>query len=145
MDTEKKAQPGSRAAPGGVIGRRALFKGAAGLAVALGTVQLAGRHAVLPQRITLDASTLPDIQFDIGAFIAAAQTLSDGGGSVTAQLPPVHSVFVTARLNRTPTTADQTNLSNALNTIEANYQFAAAGILTFISYGIPYFTGCPAG
>jgi hypothetical protein len=153
MTTEKKTQPGPRAAgaadtrttPGAVIGRRGLLKGAAGLAVALGTVQLAGRHAVLPQRIELDASTLPDIQFDIGAFIAAAQTLSDGGGSVTAQLPPVHSVFVTARLNRTPTTADQTNLSNALNTIEATYQFAAAGILTFISYGIPYFNRLPGG
>ena len=42
MDTEKKTQP--------VIGRRTLLKGAAGVAVALGTVQLAGRHAVLPQR-----------------------------------------------------------------------------------------------
>ena len=136
MDTEKKTQP--------VIGRRALLKGAAGLAVALGTVELAGRHAVLPQRITLDASTLPDIQFDIGSFIAAAQTVNDGGGNVTMQLPPVHSLFITARLNRTPTTADQTNLGNALNTLEAAYQFAAAGILTFISYGIPYFSRLPA-
>ena len=137
MKTEKNTQP--------VIGRRALLKGAAGLAVALGTVQLAGRHAVLPQRITLDASTLPDIQFDIGSFIAAAQTLNDGGGSVTVQLPPVHSVFVTARLNRTPTTADQTNLSNALNTLEATYPFAPSGILTFISYGISYFNRLPGG
>ena len=137
MKTEKNMEP--------VIGRRALLKGAAGLAVALGTVQLAGRHAVLPQRITLDASTLPDIQFDIGSFIAAAQTLNDGGGSVTVQLPPVHSVFVTARLNRTPTTADQTNLSNALNTLEATYPFAASGILTFISYGISYFNRLPGG
>ncbi|HEY2129936.1 MAG TPA: hypothetical protein VGH77_22400 [Streptosporangiaceae bacterium] len=37
MKTEKNTQP--------VIGRRALLKGAAGLAVALGTVQLAGRRA----------------------------------------------------------------------------------------------------
>lgn len=137
MDTEKKTQP--------VIGRRTLLKGAAGLAVALGTVQLAGRHAVLPQRITLDASTLPDIQFDVGAFIAAAQTLNDGGGSVAVQMPPVHSVFITARLNRTPTTADQANLSSALNTIEATYPFAASGIVTFISYGIPYFSRLPGG
>ena len=93
MDTEKK-QP--------VIGRRALLKGAAGLAVALGTVELAGRHAVLPQRITLEASTLPDIQFDIGSFIAAAQTVNDGGGNVTMQLPPVHSLFITAH----PTTLE---------------------------------------
>ena len=137
MDTEKKTQP--------IIGRRALLKGAAGLAVALGTVELAGRHAVLPRRITLEASTLPDIQFDIGSFIAAAQTVNDGGGNVTMQLPPVHSLFITAKLNRTPTAADQTNLSSALNTLEATYQFAAAGVLTFVSYGIPYFSRLPGG
>lgn len=136
--------PGLRPGPG-VIGRRALFRGAGGLALAMGTVRLAGQHAVLPQRITLTASTLPDIQFDIGAYIAAAQTLNDGGGSVTVQLPPVHTVFVTARLNRTPTTADQQNLTSALATIESTYQFAAAGILTFISYGIPYFNRLPGG
>ena len=100
---------------------------------------------MLPRRITLDASTLPDIQFDIGSFIAAAQTVNDGGGSITMQLPPVHSLFITARLNRPPTPADQTNLSNALNTLEAAYQFAAAGILTFVSYGIPYFGRLPGG
>jgi hypothetical protein len=83
----------------GVIGRRTLFKGAAGLAVALGTLELAGRHAVVPQRMTLDASTLPDIQFDIGAYISAPQSFSDGAGTVTAQMPPVHS----AALSRTPT------------------------------------------
>ena len=53
------------------LARRAFFKGAGALALALGTVELAGRHAVLPQRIVLDASTLPDIQFDIGSFSAA--------------------------------------------------------------------------
>jgi hypothetical protein len=129
----------------GTIARRTLFKGAAGLAVALGTVEVAGRHAVLPRRMTLDAATLPDIQFDIGAFIAGPQTLNDGGGSITAQLPPVHSVFITATLSRTPTAADQQNLSNALATIESTYQFAAAGILTFIAYGIPYFNRLPGG
>jgi hypothetical protein len=127
------------------IGRRTLFKGAGGLALALGTVQLAGRHTVMPLRPELTASTLPDIQFDIGAFIAGAQTLNDGGGSITAQLPPVHSVFVTASLSRTPTKADQQNLSNALATIESVYPFRADGILTFIAYGIPYFNRLPGG
>jgi hypothetical protein len=135
---------GARQTPG-AIGRRTLFKGAGGLALTLGAVRLAGEHAVLPRRMTLTASTLPDIQFDIGAFIAAPQVFSDGGGSITAQLPPVHSVFVTAALNRTPTIADQQNLSKALATIESTYQFAAAGILTFISYGIPYFNRLPGG
>ncbi len=143
------AGPHGRAESGlptpGVIGRRALFKGAGALALALGTIELAGRHAVLPQRFTLDASTLPDIQFNIGAYIAAAQTVNDGGGSITIQLPPVHSLFLTAALNRTPTPADQANLSKALNTIESTYQFAADGIITFVAYGIPYFSRLPGG
>lgn len=145
MTTEKvsPAQAGRSASK--TISRRTLFKGAAGLALALSTVELAGRHAVLPQRMTLDASTLPDIQFDIGAYIAAAQSLSDGAGTVTAQLPPVHTVFITATLSRAPTTADQANLSNALATIESAYPFGANGIITFISYGIPYFSRLPGG
>ena len=125
--------------------RRTFFKGAGALALALGTVELAGRHSVLPQRYALDASTLPDIQFDIGAYIAAPITLSDGGGTITAQLPPQHTVFVTAKLNRTPTRTDQANLSSALATIESNYPFAAGGIITFIAYGIPYFNRLPGG
>jgi hypothetical protein len=129
----------------GTLGRRAFFKGAGALALALGTVELAGRHAIPPLRMALDASSLPDIQFDIGSFIASPITLSDGGGTITAQLPPVHSVFVTAKLNRTPTVADQQNLSSALATIESAYQFAADGILTFIAYGIPYFNRLPGG
>jgi hypothetical protein len=128
----------------GAIGRRTLVKGAAGLGLALGTVQLAGRHAVLPRRLTLEASTLPDIQFDIGAFIAGVQTLNDGGGNVAVQMPPVHTVFVTATLSRTPTRADQQNLSGALATIESAYPFGASGIITFVAYGLPYFNRLPA-
>ncbi len=139
------ANAGSKHADPGVVGRRTLFKGAGGLALALGTLRLAGRHAVLPPRTTLTAATLPDIQFDIGSFIAGPRTLNDGGGNITAQLPPVHSVFITAALSRTPTAADQQNLSNALATIEATYQFAAAGVITFIAYGIPYFNRLPGG
>jgi hypothetical protein len=127
------------------VGRRTLFKGAGALALGLGTVELAGRHAVLPQRIELAATSLPDIQFDIGAFIQSPQTVNDGGGSITVQMPPVHTLFITARLNRTPTKADQQNLANALNTIESTYQFQASGIFTFIAYGIPYFNRLPGG
>jgi hypothetical protein len=127
------------------ISRRIALKGAGALALALGTVELAGRHAIAPQRMVLEAASLPDIQFDIGPFIASPVTLNDGGGTITAQMPPVHTVFVTAALNRAPTTADQANLSNALATIEATYPFRADGILTFIAYGIPYFNKLPGG
>ena len=72
-------------------------------------------------------------------------TLNDGGGTITAAMPPLHTVFVTAKLNRTPTRADQQNLSNALATIEAAYPFSAAAIITFIAYGIPYFNRLPGG
>lgn len=132
--------------------RRTLLKGAGGLAMALGTLDLAGRGTRLPTRPSprelharLLSSTLPDIQFDIGSVIAAPETLNDGGGNIVVQLPPVHTVFTTARLNRTPTQSDQQMLTNALATIEANYPFAAGGILTFISYGIPYFNRLPGG
>jgi hypothetical protein len=138
MRTEENARQGA-------IARRSVLKGAGGLAFAIGTVQLAGRHAVLPRRMVLEAATLPDIQFDIGAFIAGTQTLNDGGGNITVQMPPVHTVFVTATLSRTPTKADQQNLSNALATIESTYPFGASGILTFVAYGIPYFRRLPGG
>jgi hypothetical protein len=57
----------------------------------------------------------------------------------------VHTMLITASLNRTPSTADQTNLTNALAALESTYQFNAAGIITFLSYGIPYFNRLPGG
>jgi hypothetical protein len=128
-----------------MITRRIALKGAGALALAMGTVELAGRHAIAPQRMVLEASSLPDIQFDIGAFIQAPHTVNDGGGTITVQLPPVHTVLVTAALNRAPTKADQANLASALATIEATYPFRADGIFTFVAYGIPYFNKLPGG
>ena len=55
-------------------------------------------------------------------------------------------MFVTGRLQRTPTLADQTMLADALSQIEpTSYAFNATNILTFVSYGIPYFSGLPGG
>jgi hypothetical protein len=125
--------------------RRTLLKGAGAMTMALGTLKLAGSQATIPKRLKLAASSLPDIQFDIGAFIAQPQTLNDGGGNVLVGLPPRHTVFLTAKLNRTPTKADQQMLAGALNTIEANYPFAAGGVITFIGYGLPYFNRLPGG
>ncbi len=139
------------AVDGGVVddgaSRRAVLKGAAGLAMALGTLRLAGDRSFLPQRPLGAGRTggLPDIQFDIGAFIGKPRTFDDGAGPVVAQLPPVHTVFTTAVLRRTPTVADQRMLSEALASIEAAYRFSAEGILTFVSYGVPYFSRLPGG
>jgi hypothetical protein len=102
--------------------------------------------AVIPNRQALAASTPSDIQFDIGAFIAPAQTFSDGGGNVVAQFGPVFTLFVPAKLTRTPTRADQTTLANALNTIEANFPFSPSGVMiASVSYGVPYFNRLPGG
>jgi hypothetical protein len=127
--------------------RRTLLKGAGGLAMALGTLRLLAAETTLPQRVRLDAdaSALPDIQFDITASLAPARTLSDGGGKVLARMPPRHTVFTTARLNRTPGRCDQQMLIDALATIESSYRYAADGIITFASYGVPYFSKLPGG
>jgi hypothetical protein len=125
--------------------RRTVLKGAGGLALALGTLRLAGERSVLPQRLTglRRGVSLPDIQFDISGFIGSARTFNDGAGDVLAQLPPVHSVFVTATLNRLPRLADQKLLNGALEEIERAYPFAANGVMVFISYGLPYFSRLP--
>jgi hypothetical protein len=126
--------------------RRTVLKGAGALAAALATLELTGRAARVPVRAPLDdavpaAAALPDIQFDIGNYIAAAQTVN----GVPVRFGPINTTFLTARLLRTPTRADQAMLANALNTIEANYPFAAGGIFTFVSYGLPYFRRLPGG
>ena len=86
----------------------------------------------------------PDIQFDLGAFINPAQVFNDGAGNVTAQLPPVYTLFLPVVLTRTPTADDQATLAKALDTIEASYPASPAGVLIFsVSYGLPYFGRLP--
>jgi hypothetical protein len=124
------------------ISRRTAMK--AGTAAFLGSqMALFEGLARAPQRLTLAASSLPDIQFDIGSFIAPAQTFNDGGGNVVAQFGPVFSLFVPATLSRNPTRADQATLSNALATIEANFPFSPSGVFVFVHYGLPYFNRLP--
>jgi hypothetical protein len=127
----------------GALSRRSALKTAGALAAALATLELAGRGSVVPVRapLGLSASALPDIQFDIGAYIAQVQTIN----GVAVQFGPVHTTFLTARLLRTPTKSDQAALADALDTIEANYPFAAGGVFTFIAYGLPYFNRLPGG
>lgn len=125
-----------------------MLKGAVGLATALGTLTVVGCESAIPQRSPVSGGhrqRLPDIQFDIGRFIGPPSTFDDGAGHVRAQLPPVHTAFLTAKLNRTPRLPDQQQLAAALEQIEAAYPFAADGILLFISYGLPYFGRLPSG
>jgi hypothetical protein len=121
--------------------RRTMLRTSA-FATALATLDLVGKAAFLPARPAVAATaSLPDIQFDIGNFIAGPQTI-DG---IVVQLPPVNTTFLTARLTRTPTRQDQASFANALAALEHNYPFAAGGVMTFVAYGIPYFNRLPGG
>lgn len=125
------------------VSRRALLK--LGLAGAAATT-LAGIDTLAwaPKRLALAATSstsFPDIQFDIGNFIAPAQTIN----GILFRFGPVYTVFLTATLNWTPGGFDQQDLAYALNTIEEAYPFSPGGIFTFISYGIPYFNKLPGG
>jgi hypothetical protein len=64
-----------------------------------------------------DTLTPSDIQFDIGDVIAPPQTW-DG---VTFQLPPVHTVFLTAELEHKPNRAGRHELDRALTRLENAY------------------------
>jgi hypothetical protein len=95
----------------------------------------------IPQRPAVAATELPDIQFDIGAFIQPATSV-DG---VQVQFGPVHTKFMTGNLKRLPTIAEQTALASALDTIESVYEFSPSGVMVFVSYGLGYFSKLPGG
>src|SRR5215471_1777234 len=112
--------------------RRGLLKiGAAGA--------IASQLAWMPERMAFAAGPLPDIQFDIGNFIAPAFTEN----GVPVRFGPVFTLFVPARLTRNPTRGDRSVLASALNTIESVLPFSPAGVFTFVSYGLPYFSRLP--
>ena len=123
------------------ISRRRILK--LGAAAALSVPTMAVLEQVSPyERIALAQSGTPsDIQFDIGNFIAPVETIN----GVRVQFGPIFTIFVTARLNRTPNRTDQTNLRAALQTIEQNFPWRSGGIFTLISYGRPYFNRLPGG
>ena len=124
------------------ITRRAALKQAGVLAVALGALEAAESLAVVPQR-ALAAASPPDIQFDISAFLAVPpQTYGSG---VRFQMPPVHTTFLTAVLERTPTRADQAEMHRVLRVLERFYPWGAAHLVTFVAYGLPYFDRLPGG
>lgn len=124
------------------VSRRSLLKlGLLGTAAST----LAGIDALafMPKRVAHAASniTFPDIQFDIGNFIAPAQTINN----ISFRFGPVYTVFLTATLTRTPNRGDQSDLASALNIIEEVYAFSPSGVFTFIAYGLPYFRRLPGG
>jgi hypothetical protein len=98
-------------------------------------LELTGALSTAPNRAHADTLTPPDIQFDMGDVIAPPQTW-DG---VTFRLPPVHTVFLTAKLEDKPNRAGRHELDRALTRLENAYPWSAAGLITFVAYGLPYF------
>ena len=93
-----------------------------------------------PARIPHQTPTvLPEIQFDIGSFIAPVQTIE----GAEFRFGPTYTQFLPARVVRPPTLDDQAVLADAFDTIESTYDFAPRGVFTFIAYGIPYFRSFP--
>ena len=94
--------------------------------------------------VRVGASIVPsDIQFDIAGFLAVPP--QNYGTNVQFQMPPVHTVFLTAALERTPTRADQAEMNRALRVLERFYPWGAAHLVTFVAYGLPYFRRLPGG
>jgi len=126
----------------GQISRRTALRQAGALAAAVAALEAAGPLAFVPQR-ALAAAAPSDIQFDISAFLSSPpQTFGSG---VKLQLPPVHTIFLTAALERTPGKADQAELDRVLAALETAYPWGAANLVTFVSYGLPYFRRLPGG
>jgi hypothetical protein len=124
------------------VSRRTVLKAAAATGLALSAPAILDALAGPTNRLAHTAPhVLPDIQFDIGAFIAPAETI----GGVPVRFGPVFTRFVTLALNRKPTESDQETFGDALDTIESRYPFSPQGVFTFVGYGIPYFKRLPGG
>jgi hypothetical protein len=125
------------------VSRRGLLIGGGAAAGALALPEMLQQLSWIPNRLAhadVTAAAFPDIQFDIGAFVAPAQTI-DG---IVVGMPPVHTIFLTARLAARPSRTDQQRMENALLTIEANYPYAAGGVITHVSYSDNYFARVPS-
>ncbi|HEX5402762.1 MAG TPA: hypothetical protein VFX16_10750 [Pseudonocardiaceae bacterium] len=106
------------------------------LATAATALQLTGGLATIPNRANADTLPAPsDIQFDVGAFCAPPQTME----GIIMAMPPVHTIHLTAQLLRRPNQLDQIELTRVLSALESAYPWGAAGLVTFVSYGLPYF------
>ncbi len=130
--------------PSAQVSRRTLLK-VGGIGAMAASVATVGAAAWRPQRASAAtigsaaASSLPDVQFDIGAFVHPAQTVA----GVLVDFGVLYTFLAPAALTRNPTKHDQTVLANALATIESAYAFSPSGVFTFVAYGLPYFSRLP--
>lgn len=104
------------------------------MTAAVTALETTGAVSIIPARAaTVGAPS--DIQHDIGAFSSPPTSIS----GIPFAFPPVHTVYLTAKLKRKPTLADQNELKRALAQLEASYPWGAASLFTFVAYGTPYF------
>jgi hypothetical protein len=122
--------------------RRTALKHAGALAVAAAALEMAAPLGFIPQRAAA-AARPSDIQFDIASFLSSPPRTY--GSGVRFQLPPVHTLFLTARLLRAPGRADQAELHRVLAALERCHPWGAADLVTFLAYGLPYFRRLPGG
>src|SRR2546423_10076732 len=111
------------------------------LAGALDLLDLLARVAWIPDRPAPAAVPRPEAQFDLDAHVPAARVV-DG---VRIRFEPVHTVFVTAVLDRAPTRVARDRLADALATVEEHHPWAPGGVFLQIAYGLPYFRRLPRG
>jgi hypothetical protein len=123
------------------MSRRTLLK-VGGIGAMAASFASVGAAAWRPQRALASTSSpsLPDIQFDIGAFVHPAQTIA----GVLVDFGVLYTFLAPAALTRNPTKADQQTLTAALATLEEAYSFSPSGVFTFVAYGLPYFNRLPA-
>jgi hypothetical protein len=123
------------------LSRRSILRATGAFTGALGTLAMLEKLAWIPEREAwAEEVTFPDVQFDLGPFSPPARTF-DG---ILVGMPPINTVFLTARLSRAPSKADAGRLESALRTIEANYPYLPGGIITHVAYSNTYFDRLPA-
>jgi hypothetical protein len=126
------------------VSRRSVLVGGSAVVATLAIPEMLRQLSWIPDRVavaaTAAAGSLPDVQFDLGPYLPAARTF-DG---ILAAMPPVQTIFLTARLSRAPSKADAGRMESALSTIEANYPYAPGGVFAHVSYSDNYFTRLPA-
>jgi hypothetical protein len=126
------------------VSRRTLLRTGGAITGALGTLAVLQDFAIIPERVAwadeATATAFPDVQFDLAPFMPPAVTY-DG---VPVSMPPVHTVFLTAQLARTPSKADRSRMESALRAIESSYAYSPSGVFTHVAYSDNYFNRLPA-
>jgi hypothetical protein len=124
------------------VDRRTLLRRGGVFVGALGTLAMLDEIAWVPERVAWaeDITALPDVQFNLDPFMPPAQTV-DG---IQVAMPPVFTVFLTARLSFRPSRADQIRMEGALRQIEQSYPYSPSGVFTHVAYSDNYFNRIPS-